>query len=102
MHKFLTFPSRHQARCRALEAAVAPCFERLEERQLFAVSFGISNGVLKVTDTSAADVVTIDHSGTTTFVNQASFPDSAITNGINIVVGSGAGGVDTVNIRGTV
>src|SRR5215208_2914447 len=79
-----------------------PAFERLEDRQLFTVLSGIENGVLKITDTSAADVITLDHSGTTTFVNQAAFQDSAITNGISIVAGSGAGGLDTINIRGTV
>ena len=85
-----------------IRAAVAPVIDRLESRVLHAVFSGIENGQLKITDTSASDVITLDHSGTTTFINQASFPDSAITNGISIVVGSGAGGLDTINIRGTV
>src|SRR5262249_31939935 len=60
------------------------------------------NGQLQVTDTSAVDVVTLDHAGTTTFVNGVRFFDSAITNGIQITVGSGVGSTDTVNIRASV
>src|SRR6476620_4525816 len=86
----------------ALRAAAAPVIDRLESRVLHAVFSGIDAGQLKITDTSAADVITLDHSGTTTFVNDAAFPDSKITNGISIVVGSGVGGFDTVNIKATV
>jgi hypothetical protein len=63
---------------------------------------GISNGQLLVTDNSAVDAVTLDHSGSFTFVNGAAFPDSQITNGILIRVGTGVGNLDTVNIRATV
>src|SRR5262245_26991932 len=58
-------------------------------------------GQLLVSDTSAVDTVTLDHSGSTTFVNGVGFADSLITNGILIQVGSGVGNLDTVNILAT-
>jgi Ca2+-binding RTX toxin-like protein len=83
--------------------AARPRFEGLEQRLALSVSATITgNGQLLVTDTSAADVVTLDHSGSTTLVNGISFVDSLITNGILMQVGSGVGNLDTVNILATV
>jgi hypothetical protein len=65
---------------------------------------GISGGQLRITDDTAADVVSLDHSGTSTFVGGTAFPDSQITNGILIQTGTGGPGtgLDTVNILATV
>jgi len=78
-----------------------PQFEGLENRTLFAVFSGIVNGQLQVNDTSAVDTVTLDHVNGNTIVNGASYPDSLITDGIHIKVGSGVGNFDTVNIKAT-
>src|SRR4051794_34239687 len=67
-----------------------------------AVSAALVGGRLEVTDTSAVETVTLDHSGSTTFVNGQGFADSQITNGILITVGTGVGNFDTVNILATV
>jgi hypothetical protein len=83
-------------------AALRPRLEGLETRFMPAIFSGIVNGQLRVTDTNAVDTVTLDHAGSTTLVNEAAFPDSAITNGILITVGTGVGDFDTVNIRATV
>jgi hypothetical protein len=47
---------------------------------------GIVNGQLRVTDTNAVDTVTLDHCGSTTLVNEAAYPDSAITSGVPLHV----------------
>src|SRR5436190_21841066 len=87
---------------RVLADAARPLFEGLETRVLHAVLAGIDKGVLRVTDTAVADTITLDHSGSTTFVNDAAFDDAKITGGIKIVVGSGVDKLDTVNIKATV
>jgi hypothetical protein len=77
--------------------------EALETRLVPTVFAGITgSGQLLVTDTSAVDTVTLDHSGSSTTVNGTSFADSLITNGIKIQVGTGVGNEDTVNILATV
>ena len=82
--------------------AARPRVEALEARDVPAVFAGISGGQLRITDTSAVDTVTLDHAGSSTFVNGVAFADAAITKGILIQVGSGVGYFDTVNIRATV
>src|SRR5262245_28429585 len=79
-----------------------PGVEGLERRLALSISSNLINGQLQVTDTSAVDVVTLDHSGSTTFVNGTPFADGEITKGIQITVGTGVGKIDTVNIRATV
>src|SRR5262249_28628876 len=77
--------------------------EQLESREGPTIMAGITpSGQLLVTDTSAVDTVTLDHSGSNTFVNGVPFADSLITNGILIQVGSGVGNLDTVNLLATV
>jgi hypothetical protein len=93
--------SRPTALDRRGRVAVRPRLEGLETRFMPAVFSGIVGGQLQVTDTSAVDIVTLDHSGSTTFINEAAFPDTAIPNGIQITVGTGVGHFDTVNIRAT-
>src|SRR5215470_4850804 len=87
--------SRPAPRGRRGRAALRPRLEGLETRFMPAVFSGIVNGQLRVTDTNAIDTVTLDHSGSTTLVNEAAFPDSAITNGVLITVGTGVGNFDT-------
>jgi hypothetical protein len=79
-----------------------PGVEGLERRLALSITSNLINGQLQVTDTSAVDVVTLDHSGSTTFVNGTPFADGGITKGIQITVGTGVGKIDTVNIRATV
>jgi hypothetical protein len=85
-------------------AAARPRVEGLERRVALAAFAGIFNGQLRITDDNAADVITLDHSGSSTLVGGLTFPDAQITNGILIQVGSGGPGtgLDTVNILATV
>ena len=89
------------ARRGAVQDAARPCFEGLENRVLHAVFSGIVNGRLEVRDTNVVDTVTLDHVGTNTIVNGASYPDSLITDGVHVTVGSGVGNFDIVNVRAT-
>src|SRR4051812_3694323 len=79
-----------------------PSVEALDGRLLLTVFTNFVNGQLQVTDNSFSDLVTLDHSGTNTFVNGSAIPDSQITNGILIQVGSGVGIEDKVDILATV
>jgi hypothetical protein len=82
---------------------VRPSVEALDGRLLLTVFAQFSvNGQLKITDNNLSDVITLDHSGSNTFVNGSAFPDAQITNGILIQVGSGVGVADKVNIMATV
>jgi hypothetical protein len=68
---------------------------------LLAVTFAIADGELRVFSDNG-ETVTLEHSGTNTVVNGASFADSAISTGVSIHVGSFLGpGLNTVNIRST-
>src|SRR5215213_8112821 len=81
--------------------ALRPRLEGLESRQLLTVSFAIEDGELQVFSGNG-ETVTLEHSGTNTVVNGASFADSAISTGVSIHVGSFfGGGLNTVNIRST-
>jgi hypothetical protein len=98
-HRLIKSKSRPAAR-RPAPAQLG--LEQLETRLVPTVFAGItSGGQLLVTDTSAVDTVTLDHSGSTTFVNGTSFADSQITNGILIQVGTGVNNEDTVKILAT-
>src|SRR5262245_36144039 len=90
---------RSSARRVAIPNAARPCFEGLENRVLYAVFSGIVNGRLEVHDTNVVDTITLDHVGTNTIVNGASYADSLITDGVHVTVGSGVGKFDTVNVR---
>jgi hypothetical protein len=79
-----------------------PCIEALDRRIVPAIFSGLVNGQLQVVDGSAAETITLDHVGSSTIVNGASFDDAAITKGIKITAGTGVGNFDTVNIRATV
>jgi hypothetical protein len=83
---------------RLVKEAVLPCFEGLESRFMYAVQTGIFNGELEVAGDGTGNVITIDHSGTTTTVAGKSFPDSAIPNGIFIAAGDGN---DLVQVQAT-
>src|SRR5262245_24419395 len=89
--------SKAKFRPKARDRLVRPGFDALDERVLLSVSANLVNGQLLVTNTSDADVVALDHTGSTTFVNGTPFADGGITNGILI-----KGDMDTVNILATV
>jgi hypothetical protein len=75
---------------------VRPQIEGLEQRLALSVSTSLSGGQLLIS-TNNSDDVTLDHSGSFTFVNETAIPDAAITQGIQIEDGFSA-----VNIRATV
>src|SRR3954468_1350133 len=79
-----------------------PSLEALDGRLLLTIFTNFVNGQLQVTDNAFSDLVTLDHSGTNTLVNGSAIPDSQITAGILIRVGSGVGVEDKVNIRATI
>src|SRR5262249_38956681 len=97
-NRMLKTRSRSGVACRPLR----PRIEGLESRQLLSITSQVVSGQLRVTDTNAVDLVTLDHSGSTTFVNNQPFADTSITKGILIQVGTGVGNFDTVNILTTV
>jgi hypothetical protein len=97
-NRFLRPKSRPTSRGRRARPGV----EALDGRLLLTVFTNFVNGQLQVTDNSFSDLVTLDHSGSNTFVNGSAFPDSQITNGILIQVGSGVGIEDKVNILATI
>src|SRR3712207_3031808 len=76
-------------------AAARACVESLEERQMFAVTASLGDGILTVKSDAAADTITLDHSGKKTFVNGEEFQDASVN---RIIVDTG-GGADTVNVR---
>src|SRR5262249_55916764 len=69
-------------------------------RQLLTVSAFLSGGQLVVQDRgSSPATITLDHSGSDTLVDGHAFADSAITNGIAILSGSGN---DTIHVFASV
>src|SRR4051794_9289669 len=72
--------------------------EALEPRVVLAVTADLVAGQLLVVGTSAADVISLDHAGTSTSIAGKSFADSAITKGILIQAGDGD---DVFNLLGT-
>src|SRR5262249_46292841 len=91
--------SKSKSRRGATRRRVRPGIEGLEQRLALSVSSAIVNGQLQVTGDGAADTITLDHSGASTFVNGQAFADSAITAGIRVNAGAGN---DTFNILATV
>ena len=90
--------SARNASLKSQRGRYRPGMEGLEQRLALAVSADLVGGQLLVVGTEAADVITLDHAGSTTTIAGKTFADSAITVGIMIQAG---GGDDTFNLRGT-
>src|SRR5262245_50781753 len=70
--------SKVKSGSRARERRARLGVEALEQRLALSVNANLVNGQLLVTDTSAAETATLDHSGSFTFVNGQGFADSLI------------------------
>src|SRR3712207_3359827 len=68
-------------------AATRACVEGLEGRQMFSVTTSLIDGKLFVQGDDHANVITIDHDGTSTFVNGKAIADAFITKGIFVRTG---------------
>src|SRR5262249_40591643 len=91
--------SSRRAAPRRRAAAARPGLEQLDARLVPTVFVTLTGGQLQATGDNVGNLIVVQHSGSNTVVNAASFAESAITSGILIKSGLGN---DTVNILSTV